>query len=125
MNDSDVLGNFGVQFGLRWDGWEGFLDLYPSAIGGSVLHTGGNTFPVRYELLHAAEDNVEGLQGPGYLGANTGPGYRIVFWVRFSDEQRFDGYLFTQTHYDAMAGVTWWNNLPFGFYGVRRLFIPG
>jgi hypothetical protein len=47
--------------------------------------------------------------------------HRVVFWVDFGktsrdlqDDQRIDGYIITQT-LDGMAGVTWWNGIPFGF----------
>ncbi len=128
MNESDIIGAYGTQFDLRWDGWRGLLNLYPTAWAGALnqLSTAGRDFPVRFEILHDAEDVVETMAGPGYLGAGTPQRHRIVIWVAFDDgEQRFDGYVFTQTGGDAMAGVTWWQDMPFGFYATRTTRIPG
>lgn len=128
MNESEILGSSGTQFDLRWDGWRGLLNLYPTAWEGPLnrLSTGGRDFSVRFEILHDAQEVVEKLAGPGYLGADTSQGHRIVFWVDFDGgEQRFDGYLFNQTAADAMAGVTWWQDMPFGFYATRTARIPG
>jgi hypothetical protein len=62
----------------------------------------------------------------GYLGSDSALGHRIVFWVDFNntpdavrDDQRFDGYPMTATK-DAMAGVTWANAVPHGFYATDR-----
>ena len=121
------MGEFGTQFELRWDGWSGLLDLYPTAWAGALnsLRAGGRDFRVRFNVLLDAQDDVEGV-GPGYLGVDTSHGHRIVFWVEFDKgEQRFDGYLFNQTGADAMAGVTWWGKMPYGFYATRRYRIPG
>lgn len=67
------------------------------------------------------------MQGPGYIGVNSTDTHRIVFWVDFAntpanpaDDQRFDGYVFTQTR-NAMAGVTWWAGIPFGFYAANKV----
>jgi hypothetical protein len=128
MNEYEIVGSDGTEFDLRWDGWSGQLRLYPTAWqdAPNVLITARREYSVRYEILHDAQDSVEKLTGPGYLGTATSWQHRIVFWVALEEgEQRFDGYLFNQTGADAMAGVVWWQDEPYGFYGVRRLRIPG
>ncbi len=138
--DSDVLGGHGTAAGtawkIYWDGWEGTLVLRRT--GGSYLETSdGKRYNVRYFILKNPQDNVEGMTGPGYTGRSSNLGHRIIFFVDFAntpnnpqDDQRFDGYLFTQTikawdNRKAMAGITWWNGIPFGFYAVLWQVIPG
>jgi hypothetical protein len=111
---------YGTPYNLVWDGWQGTL-LFFSNPQTNYLYAFGNTYQVRYQL-HNSQDIVWGYRAPGYRGTQTAEGYRIVFWVDFNktpsnpnDDQMFDGYLMTQTK-KAIAGVTWWNNLPFGFY---------
>jgi hypothetical protein len=130
MDELDIIGSDGTQFEIRWDGWSGLLELYPTAWANASnkLSTGGRDYGLRYEIHHDAQGDVEGMTGPGYIGADTSHGHRIVMWVDFENgekSQRFDGYLFNQTGADAMAGVTWWQGMPYGFYAVRRLRIPG
>ena len=80
---------------------------------------------VRYKITLNPQDSIEGMQGPGNQKPSS-LGHRIVFWVDFNntpknpkDDQRFDGYMMTQTK-DAIAGVTWWNGIPFGFYAYNK-----
>jgi hypothetical protein len=67
------------------------------------------------------QDVVDGRTGPGYMGVNWDYRHRIVFWVDFNrtptqpeDDQRFDGYLMTQTE-NAIAGITWKKGIPVMF----------
>lgn len=111
---------YGAWYDIVWDGWQGGILFYNSNRG-YLLQNGGTYKQVRYSLYNP-QDNVSGYVGPGYRGIATTATYRIVFWVDFNntpsnpnDDQRFDGYVMTQTR-NAMAGITWWNNQPFGFY---------
>ena len=67
------------------------------------------------------QDKVDGRTGPGYIGVKWDYRHRLVFWVDFkntpdngSDDQRFDGYIMTQTE-RAFAGITWANGIPLPF----------
>lgn len=123
IQEGDIIkGNDGSIYELVWDGGKGSLVIrkYSSSY---FTHAGSRvTIPVRLVLLADPQDNVDGRTGPGYLGVNSDLKHRIVFWIDFSqtpgspqDDQRFDGYFFNQTK-DAMAGVTWRGDVPFGFY---------
>lgn len=111
---------YGAYYHLVWDGWE--ADILLSAQGsGTLFGSNYQRFPIRYTLYNP-QDIVSGYSGPGYRGVNTTGTYRIVFWVDFNntpsnpnDDQRYDGYVMTQTK-NAIAGITWWANQPFGFY---------
>lgn len=134
---SDILGPYGSVWKIVWDGWEGRLVLRPAPwVTQSYLETGGKKYSVRYKILVNPQDKIDGLQGPGYTGRNSSLRHRIVFWVDFdntprnlADDQRFDGYVFTKTikklGKQAMAGVTWWKSIPFGFYATFRYDVPG
>jgi len=77
------------------------------------------------------------MTGPGYTGKMGVLGHRVVFFVDFAntpnntqDDQRFDGYIFTQTLKEgtskkAISGITWWDGIPFGFYATYWYNIPG
>lgn len=135
ITSSDILGPYGSVWEIHWDGWEGTLVLRPPTWA-SYLEQGTNRYAVRYEILVDPQDEVEGMRGPGYVGVKSQLKHRIVFWVDFNrtpkvpkDDQRFDGYIFTQTikklGKQAMAGVTWWKGIPFGFYATFKYDVPG
>lgn len=118
-----VKGTYGSVYTLIWDGWKAFLTLRQDG-SGYLSFDPRNNYAVRAEYLKDPQDNVDGQTGPGYLGTPSSLKHRIVFWVDFprtpnspQDDQRFDGYFFTQTK-DGMAGVTWRNGTPFGFYAT-------
>lgn len=105
------------------DGWQGRLELWALAddyieqlpnVGGR--YTGSDGRP------HSVRGYVRTWSYP--LPEANWPDHMMRFYVNFpdtatpDDDQRFEGYLFTQTR-DAMAGLTWWNNIPFGFYATK------
>jgi hypothetical protein len=117
---------------MVWDGWRGSLSLRQGGVG-TLAQDGGNTpYQVRYQtqLVSNPQDTVDGMHGPGYLGVASTLSHRITFWVDFAntpnnpgDDQRFDGYVMSQTK-DAFAGVTWWQSIPFGFYATFSMCAP-
>ncbi len=129
MTTRDFTGclvGYGCHYEIVWDGWKGSLTLRPDGTGTLTQTTGtrGN-YSVRHQILLNPQDNIEGIRGPGYLTSSTLK-HRIVFWVDFrktpdnpNDDQRFDGYMMTKTK-DAIAGITWWNRIPFGFYAYNK-----
>lgn len=92
-----------------------------------------NYYRLRFDPMAAGDpqpvnqqDVVEGRTGPGYIGVDWDYRHRLVFWVDFQqtpekpeDDQRFDGYIMTQTEH-ALAGITWKKGIPvrfsFGFH---------
>lgn len=128
-----VKGTYGSYYNLRWDGWQGTLELRRD--GSGVLWVWGGsswqTYGVRATYLSDQQTWVDGQQGPGYLGVDSAMKHRVVFWIDLAntpwypwDDQRFDGYFFTGS-LDAMAGVTWWNGYPFGFYATYSYNVAG
>jgi len=140
MKETDFIGNKGRVYNIVWDGWNGELKLLPGPgpapmtgfpnvkpIHG-ILTQGGINYDVGGYILHNPQDKnkVTGT-GPGYKTKKNSStlNHRIVFWVAFQKSpkpttiQWFDGYLMTQTK-DAIAGVTWWQNIPFGFYAIKK-----
>jgi hypothetical protein len=134
----DYVCQYGANYDMVWDGIPGSLFLGPAnaTYGGTgtlsvVTPNVTNTYNLRYQIMANPQDSIVGQQGPGFLGTSSSLQHRIVFWVDFnntpaneSDDQRFDGYLMTRNR-NAMAGVTWWNNVPFGFYATNKNCWPG
>lgn len=91
-------------YSMVHDGWKGELVL--QGTGGTYAGSDGQKLPVKvislsgYHLIFV----VVGLGGENADGLGG---------------QKFDGYQMTQTR-DAIAGVTWWQGQPFGFYAVKR-----
>jgi hypothetical protein len=123
LSSEDFMRGGTADYDITWDGWRGVLQL--RAQGTSTLRTDQGEYPVRFEVGRNPQDPVSGRLGAGYFKTPSTANHRIVFWVDFprtpapADDQRFDGYLMTQTK-DALAGVTWWENIPFGFYALNR-----
>ncbi len=115
--------DFASDYSMVHDGWAGllklekkdgdFIDSTPN-MGGSYIAGDGHEHAVRGYVRTAAYPIPE----------SQGPDHKINFYIDFndtlseSDDQKFEGYLFTQTK-AAMAGITWWNNTPFGFYATK------
>jgi len=131
LTKNDFIGcsSYGCTYNIVWDGWKGYLTLGPDGKTGELSQSfpsgGPKHFAVRYKIALNPQDSIEGMQGPGNQKPSS-LGHRIVFWVDFNntpknpkDDQRFDGYMMTQTK-DAIAGVTWWNGIPFGFYAYNK-----
>lgn len=91
-------------YSIVHDGWKGQLILKGAA--GEYIDGSGKRFPVRVQFVpdHKVVFYVVGLGGENANGMGG---------------QKFEGYFFTQTK-DGMAGTTWWQNQPFGFYAVRK-----
>jgi hypothetical protein len=114
-----IKGPYGSTYTFVWDGFQGRLTFYSSDA--LTLTVGTTTYYGRFVYGANAQDVIDGYQGPGYR-VNTANAHRVVVWIDFNntpnnraDDQRFDGYWFTQTN-NGMAGVTWWSNIPFGYY---------
>lgn len=135
IREVDVLGPYGSVWKIYWDGWEGTLVLFKNGTG-YIDAADGKRYNLTHMILKNPQDNVAGMTGPGYTGKSSNMGHRIVFFVDFAqtpnntqDDQRFEGYLFTQTiktsNKRAIAGITWWDGIPFGFYATFWYGVPG
>lgn len=135
VQEVDVLGPYGSVWRIYWDGWEGMLVLFKGG-NGYIQDSNNVRYNLTYVILKNPQDNISGMTGPGYTGKASTLGHRIVFMVDFAntpnntqDDQRFDGYIFTQTLKTpakrAIAGITWWDSIPFGFYATFWYDVPG
>ena len=120
----------------------------PEQVGERLVHPGDLGLDLREQGLpgvgvgELAGQNVEGARNAGQgipqVMGNDGEKFvpcdyeLIQFFVDFNntpanpgDDQEFEGYLFTHNS-NAMAGITHWNNDPYGFYAIKaiRFYFP-
>jgi hypothetical protein len=109
---------------MSHDGWTGVLTLWgedgdpieglPNLAGNYTSASDGKT--------HAVEGYMRTWDY--FRPQGWGPDHKIEFFIDFADtyssgdDQRFEGYIFTQTK-DGMAGRTYWHGTPFGFYALK------
>ncbi len=136
LESKDFVCDNGKSYGLNWDGWTGKLELFADFTGeftsdgrpvNGKLITGGYTLNVHHVVAKNPQDDIEGVQSPGFIPSMDQPSslnHRLVFWVDFTPvdpnnpSQRFDGYMRTTptTQFERVIyGVTWWAKIPFAF----------
>jgi hypothetical protein len=105
-------GDFAGTYAMSHDGWRG------------TLYLGDGRADCPRPLCQSTYADSNGRK---YRVKVTTSGSHVTFYVvglggqntDGSGGQKFQGYLMTQTR-DAIAGTTWWERQPFGFYAVKR-----
>ncbi|MDD3554571.1 MAG: C25 family cysteine peptidase [Deltaproteobacteria bacterium] len=113
-------------YSMNHDGWEGVLKLWRNL---STIHVIGSDFWALLGQYTDQNNKTHAVRGKVKESVANPAGWvdhKIEFYIDFNDtitnqndDQKFEGYLFTQTK-DGMAGITWWNNTPFGFYAEKE-----
>lgn len=126
IRESDFVGSEGKIYDIVWDGWKGQLILAPKQ-SESYLVREGVRCSVEYLICNPQDKAAThtgiailggGRQGPGFSQVTSDLKHRIFFTVHFkAGPQLFDGYMMTQTR-NAIAGITLWKGVPYGFYAI-------
>lgn len=111
------------SYNMNHDSWLGTLTLAanPDDPIEQIPNIVGTYTAAGQQQQHDVRGHVRTWSYP--TAASWGPDHQIRLYADFndtlteSDDQQFDGYLMTRTQ-DAIAGVTWWHNTPFGFYAL-------
>jgi hypothetical protein len=122
---NDVIGTWNMVH----DGWNGTLVIQGED---QVLHPvdGNCTFTSTTFFGTYTGPGADNVQVQGFLGGEDSnwqssgcaqADHLVNFTVSFTSAptQRFIGYVFTQTK-NAMAGYTWWDGIPFGWYAQKQ-----
>lgn len=118
--------DFVGSYYMNHDGWEGTLVLL------EAQGAQGDWPPDLTGLYYSTDPDEPERDVRGYLKTSAvspqawGPEHKIEFYIDLAgtpnnpdDDLQFEGYLFTETK-DAMAGMFWVNDTPFGFYALNQ-----
>lgn len=122
VTTNDFIG----AYSMNHDGWKGVLKLWRNP---NTIHVIGTDYWLLLGQYTDQNNNVHNVRGKVKESVANPAGWvdhKIEFYIDFNntptnlnDDQKFEGYLFTQTK-DGMAGITWWNDTPYGFYAEKE-----
>ncbi|MEZ0329799.1 MAG: hypothetical protein ABWK15_09660 [Dissulfuribacterales bacterium] len=122
VTTNDFIG----AYSMNHDGWKGALKLWRNP---NTIHAIGTDYWLLLGQYTDQNNNIHKVRGKVKESVANPVGWvdhKIEFYIDFNntptnlnDDQKFEGYLFTQTK-DGMAGITWWNNTPYGFYAEKE-----